>query len=154
MNQNRRREEDCKCSFTAGSHAHSPGLHRSLSGALRSAADSAQEQRPRLRPLQAVGAVPGEGLALIERDFAHVSPMFLRTSVNWEGNGNPLQYSWLKNPIDRGAWWAAVNGVARVRHDWVTNFNFHFLSHIPQNICDLGKPQTRVKPPSLSILSI
>ena len=29
-----------------------------------------------------------------------------------EGNGNPLQYSCLKNPRDRGAWWAAVYGVA------------------------------------------
>ena len=28
-----------------------------------------------------------------------------------EGNGNPLQYSYLGNPIDRGAWWAAVHGV-------------------------------------------
>jgi len=27
-----------------------------------------------------------------------------------EGNGNPLQYSCLKNPTDRGAWWAAVHG--------------------------------------------
>ena len=29
-----------------------------------------------------------------------------------EGNGNPLQYSCLKNPMDRGAWWATVHGVA------------------------------------------
>ena len=29
-----------------------------------------------------------------------------------EGNGNPVQYSCLENPIDRGAWWAAVHGVA------------------------------------------
>ena len=29
-----------------------------------------------------------------------------------EGNGNPLQYSCLENPRDRGAWWAAVYGVA------------------------------------------
>ena len=29
-----------------------------------------------------------------------------------EGNGNPLQYSCLENPMDRGAWWAAVHGVA------------------------------------------
>ena len=29
-----------------------------------------------------------------------------------EGNGNPLQYSCLENPTDRGAWWAAVHGVA------------------------------------------
>ena len=29
-----------------------------------------------------------------------------------EGNGNPLQYSCLENPMDRGAWWAAIYGVA------------------------------------------
>ena len=32
-----------------------------------------------------------------------------------EGNGNPLQYSCLENPRDRGAWWAAVYGVAQSR---------------------------------------
>ena len=26
------------------------------------------------------------------------------------GNGNPLQYSWLENPMDRAAWWATVHG--------------------------------------------
>ena len=30
-----------------------------------------------------------------------------------EGNGNSLQYSCLGNPMERGAWWAAVHGVAR-----------------------------------------
>ena len=34
-----------------------------------------------------------------------------------EGNGNPLQCSCLENPMDRGAWWATVSGVARVRHN-------------------------------------
>ena len=34
-----------------------------------------------------------------------------------EGDGNPLQYSCLENPMDRGAWRATVHGVARVRHD-------------------------------------
>ena len=34
-----------------------------------------------------------------------------------EGNGNPLQYSCLENPMDGGAWWATVHGVARVGHD-------------------------------------
>ena len=29
------------------------------------------------------------------------------------GNGNPLQYSCLENSVDRGAWWAAVHGVAQ-----------------------------------------
>ena len=31
--------------------------------------------------------------------------------VPGEGNGNPLQYSCLENPMDRGAWWATVHGV-------------------------------------------
>ena len=30
-----------------------------------------------------------------------------------EGNGNPLQYSCLENPMDRGAWWATVHRVAK-----------------------------------------
>ena len=29
-----------------------------------------------------------------------------------EGNGNPLQYPYLGNPMDRGAWWATVHGIA------------------------------------------
>ena len=29
------------------------------------------------------------------------------------GNGNPLQYSCLKNPMDRGAWWATIHGVTK-----------------------------------------
>ena len=32
-----------------------------------------------------------------------------------EGNGNPLLYSCLENPMDRGAWWATVHGVAKSR---------------------------------------
>ena len=34
---------------------------------------------------------------------------------NGEGNGTPLQYFCLENPMDRGAWWAAVYGVAQSR---------------------------------------
>ena len=30
-----------------------------------------------------------------------------------KGNGNPLQYSCLENPMDKGAWWATVHGVAK-----------------------------------------
>ena len=44
-----------------------------------------------------------------------------------EGNGTPLQYSCLENPMDGGAWWAAVHGVARSRtrlSDFT--FTFHF----------------------------
>ena len=32
-----------------------------------------------------------------------------------EGNGNPLQYSCLENPMDGGAWWATVHGVAKIQ---------------------------------------
>ena len=37
-----------------------------------------------------------------------------------EGNGNPRQYSCLENPMDRGAWWTRVYGVARVGHNLAT----------------------------------
>ena len=43
-----------------------------------------------------------------------------------EGNGNPLQYSCLENPVDRGTWRATVQGSQRVRHDWATE---HKRSH-------------------------
>ena len=35
-----------------------------------------------------------------------------------EGNGNPLQHSCLENPMDRGAWWATVHGVAKSQTRW------------------------------------
>ena len=38
-----------------------------------------------------------------------------------KGNGNPLQYSCLENPMNRGAWQAIVREVQRVGHNWVTN---------------------------------
>ena len=41
-----------------------------------------------------------------------------------EGNGNPLQYSCLENPMDRGAWWAASMGLQRVGRDLATHFHF------------------------------
>ena len=42
-----------------------------------------------------------------------------------EGNGTPLQDSCLENPMDRGAWWAAVHGVAESRTG-LSDFTFHF----------------------------
>ena len=38
-------------------------------------------------------------------------------SIFREGNGTLLQYFCLEDPMDGGAWWAAVHGVARVGHD-------------------------------------
>ena len=42
-----------------------------------------------------------------------------------EGNGNPLQYSCLENPMDRGAWWATVHRVTKSRTR-LSNFTFHY----------------------------
>ena len=47
-----------------------------------------------------------------------------------EGNGTPLQYSCLENPMDGRAWWAAVQGVAKSRtrlSDFRFTFHFHAL---------------------------
>ena len=38
-----------------------------------------------------------------------------------EGNGNPLQYSYLENPMDRGVGWATAHGSLRIRPDWATS---------------------------------
>ena len=45
-------------------------------------------------------------------------------------NGNPLQYTCLENPMDGGAWWAAVHGVVKSRarlNDFTFTFHFHAL---------------------------
>ena len=49
-----------------------------------------------------VGSIPGSG------------------KLPGEGNGYPLQYSCLENPVDRGAWWVTVHRFTRVRHDLPT----------------------------------
>ena len=45
-----------------------------------------------------------------------------------EGSGTPLQYSCLENPMDGGAWWVAVHGVAKSR-TWLSDFTFTFHFH-------------------------
>ena len=56
--------------------------------------------------------------------------IFSICGVQGEGNGTPLQYSCLENPMDGGAWWAAVHGVAKSRtrlSDFTFTFHFHAL---------------------------
>ena len=60
-----------------------------------------------------------DGKASLVAQMIKNLPAIQETSVDpWvgkipgEGNGNPLQYSCLENPMDRGAWWAIVHGVA------------------------------------------
>ena len=54
---------------------------------------------------------------------------FLTTNQEFrEGNGNPLQYSCLENPMEGEAWWATVHGVAKSRArlgDFTFTFHFH-----------------------------
>ena len=44
-----------------------------------------------------------------------------------EGNANPLQYSCLENPMDRGAWWATIHGVAKSQTR-LNEFTFTFTA--------------------------
>ena len=60
-------------------------------------------------------------------------------SLGWEdppgeGNGNPLQYSWLENPVDGGTWWATVHVVTKSR-TWLSNFTFTFKSVVESPWC-------------------
>ena len=50
--------------------------------------------------------------------------------ISGKGNGTPLQHSCLENPMDGGAWWAAVHGVTKSRtglSDFTFTFHFHAL---------------------------
>ena len=64
------------------------------------------------------------------RVITHLEPDNLEFEVKWalgEGNGTLLQHSCLENPMDGGAWWATVHGVAKSRtrlSDFT--FTFHF----------------------------
>ena len=84
--------------------------------------------RERVRPFQGVYSFPGgsEGKesACNAGDLSSIpgSGRSLR-----EGNGNPFQNSCLENSMDRGAWWATSMGSQRVRHNWATDFHFHFF---------------------------
>ena len=72
-------------------------------------------------------------------------------SIFGEGNGTPLQYSCLENPIDGGAWWAAFHGVAKNwtrLSDFTFTFHFHALekemathsSVLARRIPGMGEP--------------
>ena len=67
-------------------------------------------------------------------DYINQIPFLISHHLHWsnknfgEGNGNQLQYSCLENPMDGGAWWAAVHGVTKSR-TWLSNFTFTFHFH-------------------------
>ena len=62
--------------------------------------------------------------------FAENNYFVIQYICHGEGNGTPLQYFCLENPMDGGAWWAAVHGVARSQtqmSDFTFTFHFHAL---------------------------
>ena len=59
-----------------------------------------------------------------------VTKLCITKQTNREGDGTPLQHSCLENPMDGGAWWAAVHGVARSQtrlSNFIFTFHFHAL---------------------------
>ena len=56
-------------------------------------------------------------------------PLIESVVIGREGNGNPLQYSCLENPMDGGVWWAAVHGVTKIRtRQSYFTFTFHLYA--------------------------
>ena len=68
---------------------------------------------------------PREKRPLIAKDHKLLANINVQVG---EGNGTPLQYSCLENPMDQGAWWAAVHGVAKSR---IQLSDFTFTCHFP-----------------------
>ena len=68
------------------------------------------------------------------------------------GNGNPLQYSCLENPMDGGAWEATVHGVAKSR-TWLSNFTLTFSLSVEEDLGDKWQSLTP-QPSVLSTLSL
>ena len=96
-------------------------------------------------------------ISLIISEIEHFFMCLL--SILGESNGNPLQYSRLENPMDGGAWWAAVHGVAKSctqLSSFTFTFHFHALekemathsSVLAWRISGTGEPDG---PPSMGL---
>ena len=64
---------------------------------------------------------------LVDKAAAELERIDSNFKRSGEGNGNPVQYSCLENPMDRGAWWGPVHGVAK---SWTQLSNFTFFHYI------------------------
>ena len=71
-----------------------------------------------------------EWIYICHHTYLYQSCQLIMCNISFgEGNGTPLQYSCLENPMDGGAWWAAVHWVA-TESDMTEQLHFHFsLSH-------------------------
>ena len=72
----------------------------------------------------------GPNKEYVKAVYCHPAYLTYMQSTSREGNGTPLQYSCLENPMDGGASWAAVHGVAKSQtqlSDFTFTFHFHAL---------------------------
>ena len=111
-------------------------------------------------PCPPPGDIPNSGIEPASLRSPALAGGFFTTSTTWEahhlikriimsafgeGNGTPLQYSCLENPMDGEAWWAAVHGVAKSwtrLSDFPFPFHFHALERKwqPTSVFLPGKP--------------
>ena len=82
--------------------------------------------------LQSMGSL---SMGMTERLLFHFS-----LSCIGEGNGNPLQYSCLENPMDRGAWWTAIYGVpqSQTQLKWVSSSIAYIYIYTEREVWSLG----------------
>ena len=73
------------------------------------------------------GGLPSMGSHRVGHDWSDLAAVAAYSNFG-EGNGTPFQYSCLENPMDGGAWKAAVHGVAEGR-TWLSDFTFTFHFH-------------------------
>ena len=107
-------------------------------------AESSQLQdsgAPKAKPQASIGKAGGTNFNLevslscvtilsISTEKKNLVQSFSPSRLNREGNGTPFQYSCLENPMDGGAWQAAVHGVMKSRtrlSDFPFTFHFHAL---------------------------
>ena len=74
--------------------------------------------------VETVGAVLGHSKITADGDCSHEIKRHLLLGRKVMANLDPLQYSCLENPMDGGAWWAAVHGVAK---SWTRLSDFIFI---------------------------
>ena len=70
------------------------------------------------------GGLPSMGSHRVRHDWSDLAAA--ATPISGEGDGTPLQYSCLENPMDRGTWWAAVHGVSKSQTQ-LSDFTFTFM---------------------------
>ena len=83
-----------------------------------------------------IGRLQSMGSQRVEPDRASSLHSFTSYFITGEGNGNPLQYSCLENPMDRGAWWALVHVVTEswTRLMWLSTHTGSFYNLLNEEV--------------------